>query len=205
MTTLDYPAWLRIDHWLNALFLTLLIRSGIEILSTHPKLYSRDDSKPGTEWARFTRKEMPRDRLYDTLDEEEDYHPLLALPGHGMLGMGRHWHFVSVIGWILVGLSYYVLLFATGQWHRYWPNSWSIFTEAWNDIAAYMSFNLPSLLPGQPLDAIQKLTYAAVVFVLAPFQILTGAAQSPAIEARFPWYLKLFGGRQMARSVRLSS
>lgn len=201
MTTLDYPVWLRIDHWLNALFLTLLIRSGIEILSTHPKLYSRDDSKPGTEWARFTRKEMPRDRLYDTLDEEEDYHPIVALPGHGMLGMGRHWHFVSVIGWILVGLSYYVLLFATGQWHRYWPNSWSIFTEAWNDIAAYMSFNLPPLLPGQPLDAIQKLTYAAVVFVLAPFQILTGAAQAPAIEARFPWYVKLFGGRQMARSL----
>jgi hypothetical protein len=26
---LDYPAWLRIDHWLNVLFPTLLLRSGI--------------------------------------------------------------------------------------------------------------------------------------------------------------------------------
>ncbi len=51
-----------------------------------------------------------------------------------------------------------------------------------------MTFNLPPLLPGEPLDAMQKLAYAGVVFVLAPFQILTGAAQSPAIEARFPWY-----------------
>jgi methionine sulfoxide reductase catalytic subunit len=59
MTDLDYPAWLRIEHWLNVLFLTLLIRSGIEILATHPKLYWREDSKPGTEWARFTRKTMP--------------------------------------------------------------------------------------------------------------------------------------------------
>jgi sulfoxide reductase catalytic subunit YedY len=201
MTTLDYPAWLRIDHWLNVLFLTLLLRSGIEILATHPKLYWHDDSKPGTEWARFTTKEMPTDRLYDTLDEEEDYHPLVSLPGHAQLGLGRHWHFISVLGWILLGLSYYVLLFATGQWHRYWPYSWSIFPEAYNDIATYMTFNLPPLLPGEPLDAMQKLTYASVVFLLAPFQILTGAAQSPAIEARFPWYVRLWGGRQCARSL----
>lgn len=201
MTTLDYPVWLRVDHWLNVLFLTLLIRSGIEILSTHPKLYGHDDSRPGSEWGRFTRKNLPRDRLYDTLDEEEDYHPIVALPGHAKLGMGRHWHFVAVIGWILVGLSYYVLLFATGQWHRYWPYSWSIFPEAWDDILTYLSFNLPPVLPGQPLDAVQKLTYAAVIFLLAPFQIFTGAAQSPAIEARFPWYVRMFGGRQKARSL----
>lgn len=160
MTVLDYPVWLRVDHWLNVLFVTLIIRSGIEILSTHPKLYWHDDSKPGTEWARFTRKVMPRDRIYDTLDEEEDYHPLISLPGHAQLGMGRHWHFFAVIGWVLVGLSYYVLLFATGQWHRYWPYSWSVFPEAFNDIVTYLTFNLPPVLPGEPLDAMQKLTYA---------------------------------------------
>lgn len=201
MTTLDYPAWLRVEHWLNVLFVTLIIRSGIEILATHPKLYWHDDSKPGSEWARFTRKVMPRNRLYDTLDEEESYHPIIALPGRAQLGMGRHWHFFSVIGWILLGLSYYVLLFATGQWHRYWPASWSIFSDAWDDIVTYLSFNLPPLLPGEPLDAMQKLTYAGVIFGLAPFQILTGAAQSPAIAARFPWYVRMWGGRQWARSL----
>ncbi len=201
MTTFDYPVWLRVDHWLNVLFVTLIIRSGIEILATHPKLYWNDDSKPGSEWARFTRKVMPKNKLYDTLDEEEDYSPFISLPGHAQLGLGRHWHFFAVIGWILVGLSYYILLFATGQWHRYWPASWSIFPEAWNDIVTYMTFNLPPLLPGEPLDAMQKLAYAGVVFVLAPFQILTGAAQSPAVEARFPWYVQMWGGRQWARSL----
>ena len=201
MTTFDYPVWLRVDHWLNLLFVTLIIRSGIEILATHPKLYWNDDSRPGSEWARFTRKVMPKNKLYDTLDEEEDYSPFISLPGHAQLGLGRHWHFFAVIGWILVGLSYYVLLFATGQWHRYWPSSWSIFPEAWNDIVTYMTFNLPPLLPGEPLDAMQKLAYAGVVFVLAPFQILTGAAQSPAVEARFPWYVQMWGGRQWARSL----
>lgn len=201
MTPLDYPVWLRIEHWVNVLFLTLLIRSGIEILGTHPKLYWRDDSRPGTEWARFTRKTMPRDKLYDTLDEEESYSAVVSLPGHKNLGMGRHWHFLAVIGWFATGLSYYILLFATGQWHRYIPYSWSIFPEAWNDILTYLSFDLPPLLPGQPMDAVQKLTYGFVVFILAPFQILTGAAQSPAIEARFPWYVRLWGGRQWARSL----
>lgn len=201
MVQLDFPLWLRIEHWVNVLFVTLLIRSGIEILATHPKLYWRDDSKPGTEWARFTRKSMPTDKLYDTLDEEENYSPVISLPGRKKLGMGRHWHFVSVIGWFLTGLSYYILLFATGQWHRYIPYSWSIFPQAWNDLLTYLSFDLPPLLPGQPLDALQKLTYAFVVFLLAPFQILTGAAQSPAVEARFPWYVRMWGGRQWARSL----
>jgi sulfoxide reductase catalytic subunit YedY len=201
MTQLDFPVWLRVEHWLNVLFLTLLIRSGIEILASHPKLYWHDHSNPGTEWARFTRKTMPTDKLYDTLDEEESYSALLALPGHKKLGMDRHWHFASVIGWILIGAAYYVLLFATGQWRRYIPTSWSIVPQAWDDVVTYLSFNLPPLLPDEPLDGIQKLTYAAVIFLLAPFQILTGAAQSPAIEARFPWYVRLWGGRQSARSL----
>ena len=201
MTTFDYPVWLRVDHWLNLLFVTLIIRSGIEILATHPKLYWNDDSRPGSEWARFTRKVMPKNKLYDTLDEEEDYSPFISLPGHAQLGIGRHWHFVAVIGWILLGLSYYIMLFATGQWHRYWPASWSIFSEALKDIVTYMTFHLPPLLPGEPFDATQKLAYASVIFVLAPFQILTGAAQSPAVEARFPWYVRMWGGRQWARSL----
>ena len=199
--TFDCPVWLRVDHWLNLLFVTLIIRSGIEILATHPKLYWNDDSRPGSEWARFTRKVMPKNKLYDTMDEEEDYSPFISLPGHAQLGLGRHWHFFAVIGWILVGLSYYILLFATGQWHRYWPASWSIFPEALKDIGIYMTFHLPPLLPGEHFDATQKLAYASVVFLLAPFQILTGAAQSPAVEARFPWYVRMWGGRQWARSL----
>lgn len=200
---LDFPAWLRVSHWVNVLFITLLIRSGIEIIATHPKFYGNDRSEPGTEWARFTRKSMPKDKLFDTLDEEESYSSIVSLPGHKKLGMGRHWHFFSVIGWTLTGAVYFVLLFATGQWHRYIPYSWSIFPTAWSDLLTYLSFDLPPLLPGQPFDAIQKLSYAFVLFVLAPFQLLTGLAQSPAIEARFPRYLRLWGGRQGARNLHL--
>jgi sulfoxide reductase catalytic subunit YedY len=40
-----------------------------------------------------------------------------------------------------------------------------------------------------------------VVFLLGPFMIATGAAMSPSVGARFPNYPKIFGGRQMARSL----
>src|ERR1019366_1589733 len=50
-------------------------------------------------------------------------------------------------------------------------------------------------------NALQQLSYAAVVFLLAPFSIATGIAMSPAIAARFPWYIKIFHGRQAARSL----
>ncbi len=34
-----FPAWLRITHYVNLLFLILLIRSGLQILVEHPRLY----------------------------------------------------------------------------------------------------------------------------------------------------------------------
>src|SRR6202049_3510927 len=50
-------------------------------------------------------------------------------------------------------------------------------------------------------NALQQLSYAAVIFVLAPFSIATGVAMSPAVAARSPCYIKLFHGRQGARSL----
>jgi sulfoxide reductase catalytic subunit YedY len=65
--------------------------------------------------------------------------------------------------------------------------------------------HIPPASEFRPLDPLQQLTYAAVVFLLAPFMLATGAAMSPSIEARFPWYIRLFGGRQAARSLHFLS
>jgi DMSO/TMAO reductase YedYZ molybdopterin-dependent catalytic subunit/thiosulfate reductase cytochrome b subunit len=196
---LEFPWWLRITHYINIVFLFFLIRSGIEILASHPKLYWNDHSKPGSEWARFTRKTMPKDKLYDTLDEEESYSSVVAMPGHKELGLGRHWHFFSVIVWVLTGVSYVALLFIDDQWRHLIPTSWSVFPEAWQAMLSYLSFQLPE--HEGTYNALQQLAYFSVVFLLAPFMILTGAAQSPALEARFPWYVRMWGGRQWARSL----
>src|ERR1700730_18341345 len=92
---LDYPLWLRAAHFFNFLLLSLLIRSGFEILSAHPRFYWNDHCTPGSEWLKFTKKQRPEDRLWTTSDEETSFPSALALPGHENLGLGRHWHFLA--------------------------------------------------------------------------------------------------------------
>ncbi|MHB1560222.1 MAG: molybdopterin-dependent oxidoreductase [Isosphaeraceae bacterium] len=75
------PLFVRLTHWFNVLFLTLLVRSGLAILAAHPKLYWNIHSQPGSEWLRFTRKKMPEDRIWCSTDEEEEWPGLIALPG----------------------------------------------------------------------------------------------------------------------------
>jgi methionine sulfoxide reductase catalytic subunit len=195
----DFPFWIRFAHFINIIFITLLIRSGIEIFSALPKLYWHDHCRPGTEWIKFTRKKMPEDRLWISLDEEESFSSWIALPGHKNLGLGRHWHFFSIVFWIANGAAYYILLFTSDEWQRLIPTSLSIIPQAFHDAMLYASFHFPP--PGHPYNAIQQLTYFVVVFVLGPFMIATGAAMSPAIDARFPRYPKIFRGRQVARSL----
>lgn len=196
---IDFPFWLRYAHFINVIFITLLIRSGIEILSSLPKLYFKDDAKPGTEWIKFTKKKIPKDRLWISLEEEESFSSWIALPGHKNLGLGRHWHFISALFWFGNGVAYYTLLFTSGEWVRLVPTSWNIFPNALQYAMSLVSMH--PMASGNPYDPLQQLTYFFVVFFLGPFMIATGAAMSPAIGARFPWYPKIFRGRQTARSL----
>ena len=198
-----FPIWLVVTHFLNLLLLTLLARSGLEILSAFPKLYVSDDCPPGRELARFTKKTFAADsrKPWSSLDEEESWSPLVALPGRKNLGLGRHWHFLSVQFWVLTGLVYVVLLFADDQWRRIVPTHWSIVPNALASIGSYLQLHLAAVQPGLPYDAAQQLAYFAVIFIIAPLQIATGAAMSPAVIARFPRYSRLFGGKQRARTL----
>ncbi|MGO8077823.1 cytochrome b/b6 domain-containing protein, partial [Rhizobium leguminosarum] len=54
-----------------------------------------------------------------------------------------------------------------------------------------------------PYDSLQQLGYFFIVFIAAPLMIVTGPVMSPAVVDRFPWYAKMFGGRQAARSLHL--
>lgn len=198
-----FPWWVVVTHFLNIFFLLLLARSGLEVLSAFPKLYWNDDCPPGREWARFSKKAFGADsrRTWSSLDEEESWNPVVALPGRKNLGLGRHWHFMTVQFWILTGVVYVALVFATGYWRYLVPTDWSIVPDSVRAVGTYLQFQLPDKIPGEPFEPAQKLSYFLVIFVLAPFQIATGAAMSPSVLARFPWYGKLFGGKQGARSL----
>ncbi|MDN6152053.1 MAG: molybdopterin-dependent oxidoreductase [Yaniella sp.] len=198
----DFPFWLRASHLFNFVLLGILIRSGWEILASLPRLWWRNDSKPGTEWLRFTRRKLPKEEgVYTSLMDERSMSPLLALPGRENIGLGRHWHDIGVMLWVVNGLFYVIMLFATGLWTRIVPTSWDVFPEAWESMKIYAGFGVPALEHFQPYDPLQMLTYTGVVFLLAPLLILTGLAMSPALRSRFPWYVKVLGGPQVARSL----
>ncbi|MGH7142379.1 MAG: molybdopterin-dependent oxidoreductase [Candidatus Saccharimonadales bacterium] len=198
----DFPLWLRITHLLNLIFLVLLARSGIQILMDHPKLYWKDDSKDGTEWIKFSKKKMPTDKLWTSMDEADaPRNRIIALPGgfHN-LGAARNWHFLTGIFWFGTGIYYVSSMFISDQWRQLVPTSWSIIPGAWHSLLTYLSFHIPPASAFQPFDPLQQLAYFAVVFILPLHMLATGLAMSPAMIAHFPWYTKLFGGRQKARS-----
>ena len=131
----------------------------LRYFSSLPKLYWNDNAKPGTEWIKFTRKKIPKDRLWISLEEEESYSSWIALPGRKNLGLGRHWHFFSLIFWIINGAVYFVLLFTSNEWPRLVPTSWSIIPQALNAAMEYANFQFPP--PGDPYNPLQQLMYLA--------------------------------------------
>ncbi len=196
-----FPAWIRVTHWINFLLMGFVIRAGIQILAAYPRLYWNDHCIPGTEWLKFTRKVIDTQQPWIAREQEESWSAWVAQPGGNNLGLGRHWHFASLGFWVLNGLIYVVGLLVTGGWTRLIPTSWSVFPAAWQTFVGYLTLHSPPATAFDPFDALQQLAYGGVVLLLAPFLILTGAAQSPAIDARYPAYVKLFGGRQGARSL----
>lgn len=198
-----FPAWLRLAHFVNLLLMVLLIRSGLSILMDHPRLYWNNHCTPGSEWIRFTPCEVPRDRLWTAKDDSRYISPWLALPGfRHTIGIARHWHFLCAFFWLLNGLIFVFLLFATSQWKRLVPTDPAILTQAWAIFVHYLTFHLPVEPDGfYRYNPLQQLSYFAIVFLVAPSSLATGLAMSPAIDNWAGWYPRLFGGRQAARSL----
>jgi methionine sulfoxide reductase catalytic subunit len=198
-----FPPWLRITHFVNFMFLILLVRSGLQILMDHPRLYWNVHCTPRTEWLRLTPVEVPNDRVWTSKDDSRHLSPWIGLPGYRhTVGMARHWHFLSVLFWVGNGLVFLILLFGTGQWERLVPTSWRILPDAWAVFVHYATFHLPPEPNGfYHYNSLQQLAYFGVVFILAPLAMLTGPSMSPAFTARFTWYPKLPGNRQVGRSI----
>lgn len=101
---------------INFLFLGLLIRSGWEILASHPRLYWRNDYGLGTEWLKFTKDEVSHEvGEFTARDDQRNLHPLISLPGRAKIGLGRAWHGVVTTLRVPNGLNYVVVLFGTGS------------------------------------------------------------------------------------------
>ena len=198
-----FPAWVRYCHFLNFFFVMFLIRSGLSILMDHPRLYFNDHCTPGSEWIRFTPLQVPRDRIWTAKDDARYISPLAGTPGYRhTIGIARIWHFIVVHGFIVTGVFFIAMLFATEQWRRLVPTSPLVLLQAWNTFVRYATFHMPAEPNGfYGYNALQQIAYFVAVFGFGVLAILTGIAMSPAIVNRFQWYPKIFGGRQSARSI----
>ena len=195
-----FPAWLRIQHFLNLFFMVFIVRAGIQVLADHPRLYWKRDCTPGTEWFRF-QKTVPAGRIWTSKDDAVTLPGWLGIPGiRHSVGLARWWHFSFGLLWMINGAIVYALLFWTGQWPRLVPTTWEVFPNAVSTGLQYLSLNFPPDESWTRYNSLQQLTYFVTVFVAAPLSILTGFMQGPAISNRLGWLGKVFN-RQRARSI----
>lgn len=196
----EFPLWMRIGHFLNLLFMVFIIRSGIQILADHPRLYWHRDSTPGTEWFRF-QKTVPKGRVWTSKDDSVTIPGWLGLPGvRHSVGLARWWHFSVNTLWLLNGIVVYSLLFYTGQWQRIVPTTWEVFPNAVSIAVQYLSLDFPTDKSWTKYNSLQQLAYFITVFVAAPTSVFTGFMQSPALSNHLGWFGRVFN-RQRARSI----
>ena len=163
------PVWLNVTHFLNILFLMLIIRTALSIRS----------------------KKRP---------------PAFVTPRRGVLGQPPRriginvWlHNTADLLWMLNGVVYIVLLFATGQWLRIVPTTWDIIPNAVSAAIQYLTFTWPVENPWVVYNSLQVLSYFGVVFVLAPLAILTGVRLSSAWPLDAPRLNRVLPERSIRR------
>jgi sulfoxide reductase catalytic subunit YedY len=198
--TTGFPGWARWQHFFNLFFMIFIIRSGLQILSDHPRLYWTRHSTPGRDWFRI-QKPVPADPLWTAKQDSISLPGQVGLPGlRHSIGLARWWHLGVDALWLLNGVIFYVLMFATGRWERLVPTSWDVFPNALSVLIQYLSLNWPANNSWAAYNGLQLLAYFITVFVAAPLALITGLGMSPALSTRFRRVNRTFS-IQTARSL----
>ncbi|WP_375409186.1 cytochrome b/b6 domain-containing protein [uncultured Methylobacterium sp.] len=176
-----HPLWVRLTHWTSAVAFVLLLVSGVAILLALPRLF----------WGETGANDAPAAFV-------------LPLPVNlEQTGWGRNLHFLA--GWILVlnGGAYLVLGLVSGHLRR------ALLPDRDQLAPRHLARELADHARLRPArgrealryNALQKLAYLVVIFILFPLMVLTGLTMSPGVTAAFPELFTLFGGRQSARTI----
>lgn len=160
-----FPVWLNWQHFLNAFFLLLIVRTGWEV---------RTIRRPPAYWTRrntgLITTRYPPTRMSLSL-----------------------WLHLSLdVLWVVNGLTYVVLLFVGGQWVRIVPTSWEVFPNALSAAIQYASLDWPTTNGWVNYNSLQQLAYFSIVFVAAPLAIVTGIRLSPVWNQRFHRFDRAF-------------
>ena len=198
--TTGFPAWVRWQHFFNLFFMVFIIRSGVQILSDHPRLYWTRHSTPGRDWFRV-QEPVPSDPLWTAKQDSISLPSQVGLPGlRHSIGLARWWHLSVDALWLLNGIIFYVLLFATGRWQRLVPTSWDVFPNALSVMIQYLSLDWPTENGWAAYNGLQLIAYFITIFIAGPLALITGLGMSPALSTRFKRVSTIFS-IQTARSV----
>ena len=152
-----FPAWLSWQHFLNAFFILLIIRSGWLVRTTErPKAY----------WTRHNNKGIIRTNNPPS-----------------KISLDLWFHLFLDALWMLNGIVFYVLIFATGQWMRLVPMHWDVIPNALSAVIQYASLNWPIENGWINYNSLQLLAYFTTVFIAAPLAIISGLRTSGAWPA----------------------
>ncbi|MGI6877259.1 cytochrome b/b6 domain-containing protein [Microbacterium sp. gxy059] len=85
------------------------------------------------------------------------------------------WAHIAVdVLWLVNGVVFVVLLFASGHWARIVPTSAEVFPNAVAALVQYVSLDWPTHDSWANYNALQQLMYFAIVFLAAPLAAVTG-------------------------------
>ena len=224
LMVLRHSRVVRLTHWVNVLCFSFLLMSGLQIFNAHPRLYwgqygadadhpvfaigSRQTGDKLTGYLQLGSSGIDTTGIFGVSNNEGVMTPRafpgwLTLPAWQDLGAGRHWHFF--FAWLLVinGLIY--LLHGVGSRHfrrDLLPDRQQLtLRHLWQETRNHARLRFARGKEARRYNALQKITYLLVIFLLLPLMVLTGLTMSPALDAAFPFLPDLFGGRPSARTL----
>lgn len=188
-----HALFVRATHWLTTIAFFALLLSGIEVLLSHPRFYWGEVGNVETTPV-FT---IPVPSSRSTVPTGYGF----VLPDQN--GWSRYLHFQSAWLLLFTGLAYLIAGFLSRHFLRDLvpvaaDRNWRAFRTT---ILEHARFNAAALGHPSSYNALQRLSYLVIVFVLAPLVLWTGLAMAPGFTAVFPWAVNVFGGRQSARTL----
>ena len=188
-----HTAFVRVTHWITTLCFIALLLSGIEIVISHPRFYWGETGNVHTP-ALF---QLPIPASRSSVPTGYGY----VLPDQN--GWSRYLHFQAAWFAVLTGLLYVVWGSITRHFGKnLLPGRADLSRRALLSVTAdHLRFKRPDDAEAWSYNALQRLTYLFVIFVLFPLIIWTGLAMSPAIASVFPGAVSVLGGQQSARTI----
>jgi thiosulfate reductase cytochrome b subunit len=123
-----------------------------------------------------------------------------TLPGFQSLALGRAWHFFFAWLFVINGVGFAIYALSSRHVRELAPTARDI-RDLPHEIATHAKLRFPKGEEAKRYNALQRLAYFGVVFVLGPLIVLTGLTMAPSIDAALPELPWIFGGRQSARTI----